>query len=831
MKSLLAILFFLSMACQGQSETHNFITYDTSFSSTIGLGEAWNARISRPANLFTLGNADTASRPLIIMIPGQGQMGSSDTNLLTQYGPHYWMNNAWDGGVQLGNGRHFPIIVTLSAVTNTIPSPVQYYPILKYIVQHYHIKPGCIYGTGFSEGAFTQGGEVEYEDTIGNQKGMKLLNALACFEGTPSVAYFTSPSWPTPYPNSSWADTAYFATWATTYGGKFFYLEGSGSDNFRDGWHYANAMNDVVPKSAYFSYEDAGGGAHCCWNQMYDPSDTNWTSVGTLGPLNSPSQAGTNTMGDYTSPGNVYQWMLRQGDTSLVGGGNGIVSGGASPCSVYYWDSTNISIAITKANFPHIHPCDTIYIDSCQTQAGYRSIVIKLSADTPWLYSTQDSNYINIIARNGSTYGTIKTNSTGNLFANSIDSSLNLHIKGIKMYDHTDPLFFNVTQTGYLHHIKFEKDTLQNIPGLWGSGPISTSLPNFTGTNDTVNCNYDLKFHECVFDSIGNTSFGGLVAMWLGGFNKNQVFVRTEIDSCIFNYAPSPSGSGPACYVHCQQCFLIKIHDNTVTNLGVVATPQGHAASFFMQASLFDVYHNFFKGDFSNCVRAISQATVPGMASLFATWDPNYDGVPRFWGNILDSGRKYPMIEDQKDTIAISSLPYAVPVRSARVWNNTMYRGGMGAGDQPYNVSVYDWYEVSYTNDTVEMHNNTEVGPPSDTTSGVFCYSTYCYSLLTRPSGTTAFYDTSGNQFSQSTVFSNSGLADTVQFYPIKGGILYNNGVSVPAWLNKDFYGQTIPATGRASFARNTGVDVGAVMLQLNGIPIKIPYGYRIKTN
>ena len=65
--------------------------------------------------------------------------------------------------------------------------------------------------------------------------------------------------------------------------------------------------------------------------------------------------------------------------------------------------------------------------------------------------------------------------------------------------------------------------------------------------------------------------------MWIGGFQKNQVWVKTEIDNCLFNYAPSPAPSGPACFIHAQQAYMIKIHDNTFSNLGVVANPQGHA--------------------------------------------------------------------------------------------------------------------------------------------------------------------------------------------------------------------------------------------------------------
>lgn len=314
MKKILCILLLLPTLCWGQSETHVFTTYDTTL--TIG-GYEWIAAITRPTGLFGNG-PDTASRPLIIMMPGIGQMGSTNYANLTQYGPHYWLANGWDGGVQLGNGKHYPIYISVTAVTNTYPSAYYYYQVVKYFVENYHIKPGCVYGTGLSEGSITNGSLIEYEQTIGDHAGMQLMKALVCLEGTPQSSYYSSPSWATPYPKNTWADTPYFATWARIYGGRLFYLEGSGADNFRDGWHYAVEMNGAVPGSAYFSYEDAGGGAHCCWNTMYDPSQTNWSCVGALGPYNSPSQLGTNTMGDYTG-GNVYQWMLRQGDTSLVG--------------------------------------------------------------------------------------------------------------------------------------------------------------------------------------------------------------------------------------------------------------------------------------------------------------------------------------------------------------------------------------------------------------------------------------------------------------------------------------------------------------------------------
>jgi hypothetical protein len=315
------ILFFLlfPLSVFAQTETHNFTTYDTTFNFN---GDIWNAIITRPVNLFTAGSPDTASRPLIIMMPGQGQMGSASFSLLTQYGPHYWLANGWDGGVQLGNGKHYPILISVTHVSNVYPQPFQFYPVLTYILQHYHVNPKAVYGTGLSEGAFTIGGTIEYEQIIGDHAGMKLFTGLCIFEGTPTTPWISFP--PTVYPatiaQANWADTVYYKTWATQYGGKYFYLEGSGADNMRDGWHYAVAMNDAVRGSAYCSYESLGGGAHCCWNQMYDPSAINWTSVGTLGPNNSGPELGPNLMGDYQPGENVWQWMLRQGDTTLVNG-------------------------------------------------------------------------------------------------------------------------------------------------------------------------------------------------------------------------------------------------------------------------------------------------------------------------------------------------------------------------------------------------------------------------------------------------------------------------------------------------------------------------------
>jgi hypothetical protein len=81
------------MRSHAQSESHVFTTYDTTFIYYYDPYHSftYHLRISRPVNLFTAGNPDTASRPMLYSMPGVGEMGT-DTTKLYAYGPHYWLN-------------------------------------------------------------------------------------------------------------------------------------------------------------------------------------------------------------------------------------------------------------------------------------------------------------------------------------------------------------------------------------------------------------------------------------------------------------------------------------------------------------------------------------------------------------------------------------------------------------------------------------------------------------------------------------------------------------------------------------------------------------------
>ena len=330
-KSVLPFCLFLltSFFSFGQSETHDFVTYDTTINYSCntgaggcvvgGVAQVFRLRISRPRNYFTAGNADTASRPWLVTMQGAGEVGA-DTNKLVTYGPHYWLNNGWDGGVQLENGKHYPILITIEGDTDYVTPPfVQ--ALMDTLYKYFHPKPNSVHMAGLSMGVQVLTNYLGYEQVAGDEHNMAHVRSFVDLQGENPDQIGADPM---AYPT-------FFGHWARQYGGRFFGLEGD--DDSRNIWQITELMNDSVPRSAYFAYEHVGGtlnhGMHCCWNSMYDPSVTNWQDSPTISNPNidpsyylHPNTAGTYTVDPVTGT-NIFQWMLRQGDTSLVGGGGG----------------------------------------------------------------------------------------------------------------------------------------------------------------------------------------------------------------------------------------------------------------------------------------------------------------------------------------------------------------------------------------------------------------------------------------------------------------------------------------------------------------------------
>lgn len=289
---IILILVLLFSKAYAQSETHNFITYDT----TIKSYRQWSVRISRPVG-------DTAERPAIFFIPGQGEMNKGYSALQT-YGPHYCLSHGWDGSIKLSNGTHYPLLFTIIS-DNTYMSGMEASDCIDILLKTFAIKKNSVHVAGLSQGAFALSGMLLYS-VNGDDRGMKKITSLVCLEGASNEISVNQTG-----------SGALWGRWAKVYGGKFFGLEGY--HDYRVVSRVSKPMNDSVPGSAYFSYETLGAGEHCCWNQMVDPGAKNWKSVGApLGTYNTGG-ADPNMMGTYKTGDNIFTWMFKQGDTSMVG--------------------------------------------------------------------------------------------------------------------------------------------------------------------------------------------------------------------------------------------------------------------------------------------------------------------------------------------------------------------------------------------------------------------------------------------------------------------------------------------------------------------------------
>jgi len=300
------------------------ITYDTAinyvcqpgYSGCISNGaqQVWQVRITRPRNYFTPGNADTASRPLIMNMQGEGQTGS-DTNNLVVYGPHFYMLNGWDGSVQLDNGLHYPLIITIMPDSIHV-SAAYVQPLLDTLFKYFHPRKNSIHLMGFSAGVQNLGGYLWFQTTPGDEHDMANIRSFVDLQGlNPAVNYGVSTI---PYPN-------YWGYWAHKYGGRFWGLEGSTDAQFV--YPITDNINDSVPGAAYFTFEDQYNGTHCCWNDFYYPKEQNWTDTLPYGNKYITAEGNhPNTMGTYVHDpkwgANIYQWALRQGDTTLIAFGN-----------------------------------------------------------------------------------------------------------------------------------------------------------------------------------------------------------------------------------------------------------------------------------------------------------------------------------------------------------------------------------------------------------------------------------------------------------------------------------------------------------------------------
>ena len=827
------------------------ITYDTTisiFNAPFGPTNIWNIRITRPRNYFTAGHPDTASRPAIITMPGQGELGTTDTSKLTVYGPHFWLKNGWDGGIQLGNGRHYPLLITVCYTNSVNTYAADVLNIVDTLIKFYHIKARGRHFAGLSEGAFTWGALVCFEKSAGTEDGMSRMTSLVALEGTPNPAI------------NSWdRRQGAYKVWAAKYGGKYFYLEGNGSDNFRNGYLWSQPMNDTVPGSAYFAWETLGGGSHCCWNSMYDPSVTNWSTIPVIGP-NIGTGPAPNTQGTYRTGQNIFTWMLAQGDTTLVGPTcNPIVTPGSNQTITLPTSSSSISASVTyqcgntasnivwsqvsgpnnaSITSPNLLTTGvagliqgtyvfkiTVTDNTSLTGTATVQVTVNSSTRSPMNFTWPSTNS-NILINN-TTFGVslmggdtvfipvrsggyrsftidrigtrsegkyitivwqngsfITPNTSSPLGANSIDSSFWVHIYNWTMNDNIDVAFTSYANLGYSQHIWIDHCTFRGMNGFFPSSPRSFATLP-NFTGDTINCFYKWRWSYCTFDSLVGANSGN-TAIYIGALAKNQTWINVEIDHDKFgDYSAL---SNPPTYIFAYNVYGIYIHHDSLWNFGMnVPNPRGHAAMLFLRMSYFEVYNCWFgTNNFGNCVRNWGAADIPSMFNLFSLWSTGYNGRSRVYNCISDSSRKYPFLECQSHPGDTSSLsPYIRARTVPEVWFITLRHQGLGIGNDPY-VPGFDFYD----HDSLFVKNCYLVGP-TDTVWTACNFGTLnqgCNKFINNP-GSTIVWDTAATRFVPSIPL--IGLQDSTFFIPTTTGMLYKQGIPGPTYTSLDYYGNT----------------------------------------
>ncbi|PZR27834.1 MAG: hypothetical protein DI535_08790 [Citrobacter freundii] len=275
---LVALIFFV------QSSFSQRITYDTTFSG-------WNVRVTYDPN-----KADSTEG--IVFMPGVGEVGNNPS-VLQIYGPHYWLNRGWDGGVELGNGKHYPILISIQQpIENSRPWTLK--PVIDGIMNRYKIKRNALHFTAISQGCWVLNEFITYQPAAGDYSYMKMVRSMVNVQGMNPADQFNGSL---PFPQK-------MGHWASRFGGKELGFEQI--NDTRNINRIISNMNDSASGNGYLIWTYFGGGGHSNFNDFFDPGQRNWT-------ISNPNvREKKSTVASITIEGgqNVYQWMLRQGDTA-----------------------------------------------------------------------------------------------------------------------------------------------------------------------------------------------------------------------------------------------------------------------------------------------------------------------------------------------------------------------------------------------------------------------------------------------------------------------------------------------------------------------------------
>ena len=334
MKRLLTIFLLLSCFITNGQTTFN-TKYKTGWST-----DSCNARVTLPAG-YPYNTADSVQA--IVCFLGLGEVGS-DTSKLTLYGPHSYIKGGWNGGVQLQNGTHYPILITIQEPA-AYYKPYYYDRVIDTILARYKILRNSLHFTGYSMGGWTSNSFNMYRASPTDSTHSFIVKSTVNIEGVlPDDCIDATPC---PYP-AGFPQVARNGGHGTNgYGWEF-----EQSNDNRNIQSITTAMNGAVAGTSQYVQTFFGSGGHGSFEQWYG-SPTNVPHI----------WAGFHPT---TTGQTIYQWMLRQGDTVHD------LHSGNSPPSVNAGGNQNITL-----------PTSSITVSGTATGNGGASIV-----STLW---TQDS--------------------------------------------------------------------------------------------------------------------------------------------------------------------------------------------------------------------------------------------------------------------------------------------------------------------------------------------------------------------------------------------------------------------------------------------------------
>jgi hypothetical protein len=230
------------------------------------------------------------SLPMIVFFPGRGEVGTgliSDTSKISVGGPHGFIKQGWNGHVVLAKDTIRPLILTVQVSDWQGPSSIV--PIFE-AIQRRFTKVSSIHFTGLSMGSWSGGGVIMYRRTSSDTLRPRQVKSMVSVKGVhfgDTAGYIVGVAEPHPQR---------FRTWANR-GGKYLIIESSG-DLVRGGRELATNIGN----GATYVLSDIGSAGHGAFNWFYGGGGRQPSTI----PVGGAQQT-------------IYQWMMRQGDTTVPG--------------------------------------------------------------------------------------------------------------------------------------------------------------------------------------------------------------------------------------------------------------------------------------------------------------------------------------------------------------------------------------------------------------------------------------------------------------------------------------------------------------------------------